>query len=313
MNNTYINKTNQNESSGNLSISQRLLENSIYNIKNKKENKSERILFSPRACKTSIGFGLRKISIKLNNSPKQNMRLQRKIYENKQYENQVINTNSEEKEELNEKNNNIFLTENKKKFNIRLKKQNKNSKDNLNNSANINTKDRIKNKMINKNKKKDNKEEYDFIIPKKYTNKEYKLIKSIKGNDKTINIYSNDKKEIIFNNGIKKEIYNKNEHQIIYFTNGDIKQIFSDGKISYFYKNSKKVETTLNNGTKIYKLKNGQIEKHFPDGTKLIIFNDDTEKYIYNDGSEETYFSDGFVQKDKNKDIIIEKTLEEDN
>ena len=79
------------------------------------------------------------------------------------------------------------------------------------------------------------------------------------------------------------------------------------------YNDSKNVETTLNNGTKIYKLKNGQIEKNFPDGTKLIIFNDETEKYIYNDGSEETYFSDGFVQKDKNKDIIIEKTLEEDN
>jgi centromere protein J len=71
------------------------------------------------------------------------------------------------------------------------------------------------------------------------------------------------------------------------------------------------VKTTLNNGIKIYKFKNGQIEKHFPDGTKLIIFNDDTEKYIYNDGSEETYFSDG--NSKKNRDIIFEKTLEEDN
>ena len=35
------------------------------------------------------------------------------------------------------------------------------------------------------------------------------------------------------------------------------------------------------------------------------------QKNIYNDGSEETYFSDGNVEKNKN--IIMEKALEEDN
>ena len=337
MNHIY-NKTKQNESSGYLSISQRILENSMGNIKPKRENKNEKLLFSPIACKTSIGFGLRKISIKLNTTPKQNMRLRRKIYENKHNENQILDTNSEEKEETNEKFihtynnensiknniikdiymktkknfplNNIFLPENKRKLNLKAKKQKRNEKEILNKSDK-NTKIK-KNKIINTNKSKINKEEYDFIIPKKYLNKEYKLIKTIKENDKTISIFTNDKKAILYNDGTRKEIYKK-EHQIIYYTNGDIKQIFSDGKISYLYNDSKKVETTLNNGIKIYKLNNGQIEKHFPDGTKLIIFNDDTEKYIYNDGSEETYFSDGFVKKDKDKDIIMEKTLEEDN
>ena len=325
------NKTNQNESSsGYLSISQRILDTSISkNKKQRKENKNERLLFSPIACKTSIGFGLKKISIKLNNSPKQNMRLQRKIYENKQYENHVINTNPEEETNENIINintnqkandniiknkensdyntfNNLLLSKNKKKLNMKLRR---NKKEILNKSAN-NSKNKIKSNILNTSKNKINKEEYDFIIPKKYTNKEYKLIKSQKEGDKIINIYSNDKKEIIYNNGMKKEIY-KNEHQIIYYPNGDIKQIFSNGKISYLYKDSKIVQTTLNNGIKVYKLNDGQIEKHFPDGTKLIIFNDDTEKYIYNDGSEETYFSEGFVKK--NKDVILEKTLEEDN
>ena len=92
VNNIY-NKTSQNES-GYLSTSQRILENS---------NKNERLIFSPIACKTSIGFGLKKISIKLNNSPKQNVRLQKKIYENMQYENQISNTKPEE--EINEINN----------------------------------------------------------------------------------------------------------------------------------------------------------------------------------------------------------------
>ena len=114
--NNIYNKTSQNES-GYLSTSQRILENS---------NKNERLIFSPIACKTSIGFGLKKISIKLNNSPKQNVRLQKKIYENMQYENQISNTKPEE--EINEinntngriKNNNIILKENK---NIKKKKK----------------------------------------------------------------------------------------------------------------------------------------------------------------------------------------------
>ena len=114
--NDHYQKTNiQNESSVNLSTSQKILETSNNNIK-KKENNNESLLFSPIACKTSIGFGLRKISIKLNNSPKQNSRLERKIYENN-YENQVINTNIEEKDNSNNcVMNKIFLHENKRMF-----------------------------------------------------------------------------------------------------------------------------------------------------------------------------------------------------
>ena len=164
LNNDYINQSMQNiidpynktsiqnESSVNLSLSQKILETSNNNLKNKKENKNERLLFSPIACKTSLGFGLRKISIKLNNSPKLNSRIERKIYENN-YENQVINTNIEEKEE-NKKNNNcamnnIFSTENKKKYNIRLRKQKKSKKEMLNNSEN-NAKNRIKKNISKK-------------------------------------------------------------------------------------------------------------------------------------------------------------------
>ena len=303
------NKTNQNESSGFLSISQRIiLDNpniNNNNIKHKKENKNERLLFSPIACKTSIGFGLKKITMKLNNSPKQ-MRLQKRIYENEQIDSQILDTNPKNENNYNSLSN-IFLNENKITNNIKLRKR-KNRKQLINKSAN-NSKGKINNKTININKNKIANEEYDFNIPYKYTNKVYKLIKSIKDGDKIINLYTNDKKEIIYNNGVRKEIY-KNEHQIIYDVNGDIKQIFSDGKTSFFNKETKNVQTNLINGTKIYKLKNGQIEKHFPNGTKLII-NNDKEKYIYNDGSEETYFSEG--KNKNNKDIIMEKTLEEDN
>ena len=158
-----------------------MFENINNNIKPKRDNKNEILLFSPVTCKTSIGFGLKKLSIKLNNTPKQNLRMQRKIYENKQYENQVINTYSEEKEESNKipliintnennknnltkenkiKNNirkvtnnneanNIFLPENKKKYNVKLKRKNKIKTEILNYSAN-NAKNGMKNKIANK-------------------------------------------------------------------------------------------------------------------------------------------------------------------
>lgn len=40
-----------------------------------------------------------------------------------------------------------------------------------------------------------------------------------------------------------------------------------------------------------------QIEKHYRDGTKEIIFPDQTIKYLYPNGSEECVFSDGTIQK----------------
>lgn len=40
-----------------------------------------------------------------------------------------------------------------------------------------------------------------------------------------------------------------------------------------------------------------QIEKHYRDGTKEIIFPDQTIKYLYPNGAEECVFSDGTIQK----------------
>ena len=71
----------------------------------------------------------------------------------------------------------INSPENTKKEKIKFKRK-KNRRDILNKSANNNSKNKIE------------KKEYDFIIPKKYLNKEYKLNNTIKESDKIINIYS---------------------------------------------------------------------------------------------------------------------------
>ena len=417
-----------NESKENISLSNKNLEKTQNNVSGNKDSLNERIFFSPQASRATVGFGLKRLSIKFDKSPKENV-ITKKIYENKNKQNKSkkfskaitsnnlassinsnknnesnrtsnsnsnININNNNQKNQNNKNNkNIikkYITRERqvKKQNITndlynsnkiIKKNNQKSKkidknapndkkdifspktknnvlnkslkpkknendnininNNLNNSTNNSKKLRaFHNKKVSednfsRNKKSKKKEknitdvdvnniknylnknkildEYDFKIPIKYLNTDYKLIKTLKTDGKTINLYTHDKREIIFKSGVKKEIY-EDGHQIIYFVNGDLKQIYPDGKSCYYFKESKTVQTTLNNGMEIYKFENGKIEKHHPDGTKQIIFNDGSERYIYNDGFEETYFSDGNVQKiDKEKNVIAEKLQDDED
>ena len=50
-----------------------------------------------------------------------------------------------------------------------------------------------------------------------------------------------------------------------------------------------------------------QVEKHYRDGTKEIIFPDQTIKYLYPNGEEEYVFSDGTIQK---VNVEGERTIE---
>ena len=137
----------------------------------------------------------------------------------------------------------------------------------------------------------------DFIIPKKYLNKEYKLINSITSDDKLINIYTNDKKEILFKSGVKKEIYGDG-YQIIYLLNGDIKQYYPDGKIISFFNESQTVQFTFKDVVQVFKFRNGQFEKIIPDGKKQISCSDGENRY-----------GDGFNEKIDNKGIKITKAF----
>ena len=149
-------------------------------------------------------------------------------------------------------------------------------------------------------------EEFDFKIPKKYTNKDYSLLKTTTVNGKIVKIFNNDKKEVIFQSGVRKEIF-KDGFQIVYFVNGDMKQNLPDGKSVYFFNESKTVQTTFKDGLQVFKFENGQIEKHFTDGTKQISFPDGSQRFILSDGYEETYYADGSVRKkDINGKIICE-------
>ena len=144
---------------------------------------------------------------------------------------------------------------------------------------------------------------YDFVIPDIYKkNNDAELINSVEQDNKKINIYDNHKKEIIFKSGVRKEIF-MDGHQLVYFPNGDKKQKFvgKEEKVIYYYNETNTVQTTYKNGLNIFKFSNGQIEKHYPDGSKFIIYTNGIKRKISKSGREEI-----FMPNDQNQGLTKE-------
>ena len=89
-------------------------------------------------------------------------------------------------------------------------------------------------------------------------------------------------------------------YQLVHFPNGDMKQKFigKEEKVIYFYSETNTVQTTFKNGLNIFKFSNGQIEKHYPDGSKFIIYPNGIKRKIDKNGREEV------LMPDENKEII---------
>ena len=184
----------------------------------------------------------------------------------------------------------------------------------INNSLNFKNIKRNKiNESINKNEFNFDDENdingYDFIIPEIYKkNKDAEIINTVEQDGKKINIYDNKKKEIIFKSGVRKEIF-MDGYQLVYFPNGDIKQKYvgKEEKVIYFYNETNTVQTTFKNGLNIFKFNNGQIEKHYPDGSKFIIYTNGIKRKISKSGREELFMpNEQKKELSKNKNDNIE-------
>ena len=152
---------------------------------------------------------------------------------------------------------------------------------------------------------------YDFVIPKIYRNKNMEIINKMESDGKKINIYADNRKEIIFKSGVKKEIY-QDGYQLVYFPNGDMKQKFvgEDEKFIYYYSETNTVQTTFKNGLNIFKFSNGQIEKHYSDGSKYIIYTNGIKRKISRNGKEEVIIPEEQRQGDninKNNEAELNK------
>ena len=156
----------------------------------------------------------------------------------------------------------------------------------------------------------ENELEYDFVIPKKYKMNNGEIINTIDSDGKIINIYNNNKKEIIFKSGVRKEIF-MDGYQLVHFPNGDLKQKFfgKDEKVIYYYNETNTVQTTFKSGLNIFKFSNGQIEKHYPDGSKYIIYTNGIKRKISKNGKEEMIVPN----EGKNKEKKCYNSIENDN
>ncbi len=59
--------------------------------------------------------------------------------------------------------------------------------------------------------------------------------------------------------------------------------MFPNGKQIYFFSDAKTIQTTFPDNLQVFKFENGQIEKHYGEGCKQIIFPDGTQKVLFED------------------------------
>ena len=144
---------------------------------------------------------------------------------------------------------------------------------------------------FNKNEKliyHDQLKKYSLYFPSQYQVVKKMIRKEKLSDGKIINFYEKDIREVIFPSGVQKEIHSDG-YQLVKFPNNDIKQLFPDGRMIYFFNESKTVQSTIPiEKLQVFKFSNGQIERHYDNGEKQILYSDGTVKLINKYGYEET-------------------------
>ena len=275
--------------------------------KSEKDKKSNKNII--KKCQRSQGKNLlmNKFELRDDIKIKNNMSIL-SSYKIKQKNNSINKKNISAIRPLKRNATNLFKID---KLNNDIKKIN-NSLDTKDINKNLQTtNDKINpNNSLNINDDENEKMEYDFVIPKKYKANNGEIINTIDSDGKIINIYNNNKKEIIFKSGVRKEIF-MDGYQLVHFPNGDMKQKFfgKDEKVIYYYNETNTVQTTFKNGLNIFKFNNGQIEKHYPDGSKFIIYTNGIKRKISKNGKEEMIIPN----EEKNKVKKCYNSIDNDN
>jgi hypothetical protein len=97
--------------------------------------------------------------------------------------------------------------------------------------------------------------------------------------------------EIVYGNGVRKEVH-KDGTTRIRFSNGDVETRFAEsGTVAYFHNQEQVMQITTKDGSTLFEYPNQQIERHYPDGSKAIIFPDGTKQRFSASGEVETHFS----------------------
>jgi centromere protein J len=122
-----------------------------------------------------------------------------------------------------------------------------------------------------------------------YHTEDYLVSRNVLGVGKEEKTFASGKKVITYANGTTKKLY-PDGTTLVFFHNGDVKKTFPNGGVLYYYYVAETTHTTYPNKLEVYEFSNRQIEKHYPEGTKEILFPDGGVKYISATGQEEIYF-----------------------
>lgn len=103
----------------------------------------------------------------------------------------------------------------------------------------------------------------------------------------------------VFKDGTRKAIkeVNRVKKTYIFYANQDVSIEFPDKAIAYKYKETGAIEITLPNGQVVYLFKNGQKERHHPNGDKEVQFPNGIYKILRGNGDMETHYPDGKCEK----------------
>ena len=118
---------------------------------------------------------------------------------------------------------------------------------------------------------------------------------SVGNKNKITRLFHNGKKELLFQNGVKKQIF-PDGYTIVFFNNKDIKQTYPDGKSVYYFSEADTTQTTMVDGTKVFRFDTGQIEIHYNDKTIECRFVDGTVQNIDQNGQKTVTTPDGVTQ-----------------
>ena len=93
-----------------------------------------------------------------------------------------------------------------------------------------------------------------------------------------------------YGNGITKEIH-PDGTTVTRFVNGDVETKFGDivtpsnggtrkGIVAYFHNREGVLQITHADGSVLYEYSNGQMERHYANGSKVVMFPDGTKRII---------------------------------
>ena len=97
--------------------------------------------------------------------------------------------------------------------------------------------------------------------------------------------FADGRREAIFPSGLRKSVW-QDGSALVNFPNGDVKETSATGIVTYRYAATGCVQKTHPDGLEVLEFASGQVETHFPNGTKEIVFPNKMVKRIDLNGLE---------------------------